>query len=253
MNKLGNLKNNDLENELRDNDDMKINESIKKIEEEIKLNPQGLLPAILQDNNTNEVLMLGYMNLEALKKTLETGRAWFWSRSRQKLWLKGETSGNYQLVRELILDCDKDTMLVKVDPEGPTCHTGNKSCFYNILKDQYEDKKISCDENSSASNCNQQNQDNSFFSQLYNIISDRKKYPQSESYTSGLLEKGIDRIGKKVGEEASEVIIAGKNEDRDEIIYESADLIYHLFVLLVLNDITLTDIENELANRHKKS
>ncbi len=201
-------------------------EKVNINKEDLKFNENGLLPAVLQDYQTGQVLMLAYMNEEAFEKTIESGKATFWSRSRQKLWTKGETSGNYQYVKDIKIDCDNDTLLLLVDPAGPACHTGNESCFY---------RKI----------------DNDFYKKLYEIIVDRKKNPKEESYTSSLLKKGIDRIAKKIGEEASEVIIAGKNEDKEEIIYETADLIYHLFIMLVLYDIKISDIEKELEKRHK--
>lgn len=201
-------------------------EKVNINKEDLKFNENGLLPAVLQDYQTGQVLMLAYMNEEAFEKTIESGKATFWSRSRQELWTKGETSANYQYVKDIKIDCDNDTLLLLVDPAGPACHTGNKSCFY---------RKI----------------DNDFYKKLYEIIVDRKKNPKEESYTSSLLKKGIDRIAKKIGEEASEVIIAGKNEDKEEIIYETADLIYHLFIMLVLYDIKISDIEKELEKRHK--
>ncbi|MGM0436736.1 MAG: bifunctional phosphoribosyl-AMP cyclohydrolase/phosphoribosyl-ATP diphosphatase HisIE [Bacillota bacterium] len=214
-------------------------EKIKIKEDELKFNDKGLLPAVLQDYKCGKVLMLAYMNKEAYRKSIETGKATFWSRSRQKLWVKGETSGNYQYIKDIKIDCDKDTLLLLVDPEGPACHTGNESCFYRKIEEEFSESKESKIE-----------ENKSFYNKLYEIIVDRKENPQEDSYTSSLLKKGIDRIAKKIGEEASEVIIAGKNEDEDEIIYETADLIYHLFILLVLYDISISDIENELEKRH---
>ena len=207
--------------------------------ENVKFNEKGLVPAVLQDVNTNEVLMVAYMNRESLKKTLKTNKACFWSRSREELWLKGETSGNYQQVKEIRFDCDNDTLLVKVKPEGPACHTGKKSCFYkNIEGKEVEDS--------------QENflQKALFLRILYQLIQDRKKNLPPDSYTSYLLKEGIDKIGKKIGEEAAEVIIAAKNKVKEEIVYESADLIYHLLVLLVLNNVTIEEVMTELEGRH---
>jgi phosphoribosyl-ATP pyrophosphohydrolase/phosphoribosyl-AMP cyclohydrolase len=224
--------------------------------EEVKFNQRGLLPSILQDDSTGEVLMLGYMNQEALERTKESGKAWFWSRSRQKLWLKGESSGNYQLVKDIYLDCDRDTLLLKVRPDGPTCHTGEKSCFFNSLSGEFQseddnDLKDQISTQKSEQGVKQEaNIDISFLTELYNIILSRKINPSPKSYTRSLIDKGIDRISRKIGEEASEVIIAGMNNDQEEIIYESADLIYHLFVLLVAKGIELEEINNELKERH---
>ncbi len=218
-------------------------EKVKINKENLKLNKKGLLPAILQDYKTGQVLMLAYMNEEAFEKTINSGKATFWSRSRQEIWVKGETSGNYQYVKDIKIDCDNDTLLLLVNPEGPACHTGNESCFYrkidNDLSNQKEEKY----------NIGER-QKYLFYNKLYEIIVDRKENPVENSYTSSLLKKGIDRIAKKIGEEASEVIIASKNEDNEEIIYETADLIYHLFIMLVLYDIKISDIEEELEKRH---
>lgn len=218
---------------------------------DLKFNEKGLLPAVLQDYKTGQVLMLAYMNEEAFEKTIVSGKATFWSRSRQKIWIKGETSGNYQYVKDMKIDCDSDTLLLLVESAGPACHTGNKSCFYRKIDTKFFSENIKNDFNKnrqiskSVSNL-------SFIYKLYEIIVDRKENYKSDSYTSEMLKKGIDRIGKKIGEEASEVIIAGKNEDKEEIIYETADLIYHLFIMLVLYDITIFDIDEELKKRHEK-
>lgn len=212
-----------------------------EIIEKVNFNEKGLIPAVLQDVDTNEVLMVAYMNEESLNRTLEEGKACFWSRSRQELWLKGETSGNYQRVKEIRIDCDNDTLLIKVKPAGPACHTGNKSCFYRDIKGE-EVKREKEDFLGKIF----------FLKVLSNIIKSRKENSPSESYTGYLFREGIDKIGKKVGEEATEVVIAGKNEDKEEIIYESADLIYHLLVLLVLNNVSFGDIMEELEERHKK-
>ncbi|WP_408625468.1 bifunctional phosphoribosyl-AMP cyclohydrolase/phosphoribosyl-ATP diphosphatase HisIE [Crassaminicella thermophila] len=201
---------------------------------DIKFDEKGLVPAIIQDIKTKKVLMLAYMNQEAFQKTLETKKTWFYSRSRKKLWNKGETSGNYQIVKKISYDCDKDTLLIEVVPLGNACHTGEESCFFNNIFQEDE-----------ASNHYE------IFKKLYERIQERKEKPIDNSYTNYLFEKGIDKILKKVGEETSEVIIAAKNDNKDEIIYEVSDLIYHIFVLLVNNQITIDDIKQELWNRYK--
>lgn len=202
---------------------------------DLKFDEKGLIPAIIQDYYNNKVLMLGYMNKESLKLTIETKRTWFYSRRRQQLWNKGETSGNYQNVKSIKYDCDKDTLLIKVEAEGPACHTNKESCFYQELiedKSEYNNKEV--------------------IDLLYKRIKCRKKENIERSYTKYLFDKGIDKILKKVGEEASEVIIGAKNNDKEEIIYEVSDLIYHLMVLLVEKDVDLDDIRKELYKRYQK-
>ena len=212
-------------------------DNVKKIMDKIKYNDRGLIPAVLQDYESGEVLMLAYMNKKSFKKTIETGKACFWSRSRQEIWLKGNTSGNYQEVQNIYLDCDGDALLVQVKPEGPACHTGEKSCFFQHLagadKEDFAFQKKA-----------------SFLQVLSEVIAARKKELPENSYTTYLFEKGIDKITKKLAEEAAEVIIAAKNEDEEEIIYESADLIYHLLVLLESNRISVEQIFSELKSRH---
>lgn len=197
---------------------------------DIKYNEDGLVPAIAQDIGTGQVLMLAYMNEEAVRLTLEKGIAHYYSRTRKKLWLKGETSGNIQEVKGFYYDCDGDTILLKVNQTGVACHTGKYSCFYNEVKNS------STYENTMAD--------------LYKVILDRKNHPIEKSYTNYLFNEGIDKILKKVGEEAAEVIIGAKNNP-EELIYESSDLIYHLLVLLVNEGITLGDIYEELNKRMK--
>lgn len=232
----------------------------------IKFNKHGLIPAILQERESNEVLMLAYMNKESLKKTMVTGKACFWSRSRQELWVKGGTSGNYQYVEEIKLDCDNDTLLITVNPAGPACHTGKKSCFYRKLAG---DKIIEMDNSGEQigkmeeSNKDQLDEGRQpivnkyqlskavFLFKLYNIVADRKKNPIKGSYTNYLFEKGVDKICKKIGEEAAEVIIGAKNGSSEEMIYEIGDLIYHLVVLMNLYEIPLTGILEELESRSK--
>ena len=201
----------------------------------IKFNAAGLVPAIIQDFATGEVLMLAYMNSEALNKTLKTKETWFWSRSREELWNKGATSGNTQRVKSLSYDCDGDTLLIKVNQKGNACHTGARSCFFNEV---YNDGDVATE--------------GDFLSRLYEVIKDRKDNPREGSYTNYLFDKGIDKILKKVGEEAAETIIAAKNTDEAELIYESSDLIYHLLVLLNEKNIPLDKIIKELKERENK-
>lgn len=197
---------------------------------DIKFNQDGLVPAIAQDVGTGEVLMLAYMNEEALRLTKETGIAHYYSRSRQALWKKGETSGHIQEVKGIYYDCDGDAVLLKVNQIGAACHTGNYSCFFNEEKG-YKDLSNTIKD-------------------LYKVIIDRKKNPQEGSYTQYLFDKGIDKILKKIGEEAAEVIIGAKN-DKQELIYEASDLIYHLMVLLVNEGVTPSEIMEELRGRMK--
>ena len=199
--------------------------------EELKFDEKGLIPAIVVDAVTQEVLTLAYMNAESLKITLEKGLTCFWSRSRQTLWLKGETSGNYQRVISITADCDKDALVVKVEKDGPACHTGAESCFFNPLYINEEKSEFS-------------------LRGLYELLLGRKKEMPQGSYTTYLFEKGLDKILKKVGEESTEVIIAAKAQDKKETIYEIADLAYHLLVLMVESGITVDEVQAELASRH---
>jgi phosphoribosyl-ATP pyrophosphohydrolase/phosphoribosyl-AMP cyclohydrolase len=200
---------------------------------EFKLDSNGLIPVIVQDYHSDEVLMLAYMNEEAYNKTIASGRMTYYSRSRQSLWLKGETSGHYQYVKELSLDCDKDTILAKVHQVGAACHTGEKSCFFTeLLKKEYKDSDPF-----------------HVFKDVYNIIADRKKHPKEGSYTNYLFDKGIDKILKKCGEESAEIIIAAKNPGAEELRYEIADYLYHMMVLMVQCGLNWEDITNELAHR----
>ncbi|MFP4548382.1 MAG: bifunctional phosphoribosyl-AMP cyclohydrolase/phosphoribosyl-ATP diphosphatase HisIE [Fidelibacterota bacterium] len=187
----------------------------------------GLIPAIIQDNKTNKVLMLGYMNEESLQKTKTTGKVTFFSRSRQELWTKGETSGNYLYMKSISEDCDNDTLLIKVEPAGPVCHTGQDTCF---------------DENNANDN---------FLFYLESVIKDRQKNPSEKSYTTKLFTKGINKISQKVGEEATETIIEALNGSRELLIEETSDLLYHLLVLLRAKDINLNEVLDVLKKRHK--
>ncbi|HPC77485.1 MAG TPA: bifunctional phosphoribosyl-AMP cyclohydrolase/phosphoribosyl-ATP diphosphatase HisIE [bacterium] len=199
----------------------------------VKFDKEGLIPAIIQEASSGKVLMLGYMNEESLKKTVETGTTWFWSRERQKLWNKGETSGNIQKVKEIRLDCDGDALLILVAQTGVACHTGNLSCFFQNFYTKEP-----------ASTFNLET--------LYDIILSRKLNPVDGSYTCKLFKEGVERISKKVGEESVEVILAGIKGDRDEVIYEVSDLFYHTLVLLASLDISPQEIYSELNRRHKK-
>jgi len=201
---------------------------------DIKFDDMGLIPAVIQDYTTGEVLMLAYMNEESYKKTLETGMTYFYSRSRKKLWNKGATSDHYQYVKEINLDCDSDALLIKVLQEGVACHTGSRTCFFNSQK----------------SECSCLNY--TILYKIAEIIKDRRQNPKEGSYTNYLFDKGIDKILKKVGEESAEVIIAAKNEDPGETIYEMADLFFHCLVLLNEKNIDMDEIFKELDKRYKK-
>ncbi len=200
---------------------------------EFKLSGNGLVPVVVQDYRTSEVLMMAYMNEESYNKTIETGRMTYFSRSRQELWIKGETSGHYQYVKSLMLDCDNDTILARVHQVGAACHTGSYSCFFKKLaeKDYIETNPLK------------------ILEEDYNIIVDRKNNPKEGSYTNYLFDKGIDKILKKCGEEASEIIIAAKNEGSEELKYEIADFLYHMMVLMAECGLDWEDITRELANR----
>ena len=201
--------------------------------ESFRLNEQGLLPVIVQDYKTDEVLMMAYMNRESFQKTLDSGRMTYWSRSRQQLWVKGETSGHYQYVKELAIDCDRDTMLAKVSQIGAACHTGNRTCFFQKLAEKAYD-----DTNPLR-----------VFQNVYDVILDRKIHPREGSYTNYLFEKGIDKILKKVGEECTEIVIAAKNPDKEELKYEISDFLYHVMVLMAEKGVTWDEITRELARR----
>ena len=199
--------------------------------EELKFDGKGLIPAIVVDAVSKKVLTLAYMNRESLKISMEKGCTCFFSRSRQELWLKGETSGNFQHIVSIAADCDKDALVVMVEKDGPACHTGSDSCFFNPVYQSAELQEFSIDG-------------------LYDMLAGRKEERPEGSYTTYLFEKGIDKILKKVGEEATEVIIAGKADDKAETVYEIADLAYHIMVLMVQMGISTEDIRKELASRH---
>lgn len=207
--------------------------------ENLKFDDKGLIPAVLQDADTSKVLMVAYMNEEALKQTIETKKATFYSRSRQQLWVKGETSGNFMNVCQIRVDCDMDCLVVLVKPEGPACHTGKQSCFYRKIEDGSVKELTPEDEKS----------DIDIVSQVQTVVLDRKVNPKEGSYTNYLFDKGIDKILKKVGEENAETIIAAKNNSKEEIQYETADLIYHLTVMLIDRGLRWSDIYEELKKR----
>lgn len=198
--------------------------------EKLKFDEKGLIPAIVVDDETGKVLTLAYMNRESLNISLEKGLTCFWSRSRQALWLKGETSGNYQHIVSITADCDYDALEVRVKKDGPACHLGTDSCFHNPVLGQQQEKFQ--------------------LEGLYQLLLGRKQDLPEGSYTTYLFQKGLDKILKKVGEECTEVIIAGKAEDKAETIYEIADLAYHVMVLMVQLGIDLEDVRTELASRH---
>ena len=199
--------------------------------DELKFNDRGLIPAVVVDSVSKRVLTLAYMNRESLEISINKGLTCFWSRSRNELWLKGETSGNYQHIVSITADCDKDALVVSVVPDGPACHIGTESCFENPVWESDELHDFSLD-------------------MLMKLIEGRKTEKKEGSYTTYLFEKGLDKILKKVGEESTEVIIAAKDKDKKETIYEIADLAYHVMVLMVEAGISVADIHNELASRH---
>ena len=200
--------------------------------EKLKFDEKGLIPAIVIDDESGEVLTLAYMNKESLGISLEKKLICFWSRSRQELWLKGETSGNYQHIVSITADCDMDALTVRVRKDGPACHTGENSCFFNkVMENEEIAPAFSVDA-------------------LVEMLEGRKTNPKEGSYTTYLFEKGIDKILKKVGEECTEVIIAGKADDKAETIYEISDLMYHVLVLMIEMGISVDDIMKELASRH---
>ncbi len=200
---------------------------------EFKLGPDGLVPVVVQDCRTDEVLMVAYMNEEAFTKTVETGKMTYYSRSRQELWVKGMTSGHFQYVKELRVDCDCDTILARVSQTGAACHTGNHSCFFQEI----------------AGNGYKTANPRKVFENVYQVILDRKEHPKEGSYTNYLFDKGIDKILKKIGEEAAELIIAAKNPDPEEIKYELSDFLYHAMVLMAERGVTWEEVTDELANR----
>ena len=200
--------------------------------EDVRFDERGLVPAVVQDARTREVLTLAYMNEESLRRTLEEGETWFWSRSRSELWHKGATSGNTQRVVEVRLDCDSDALVILVEPRGPACHTGTISCFVSEAGEVEPNLGVVLEE-------------------VYRVVSDRRREMPEGSYTTYLFEKGLNKILKKVGEESAETIIAAKDGDLEALKAETADLLYHLVVLLVERGLTLEDVGRVLAHRRK--
>ena len=212
--------------------------------EQVKFDERGLVPAIIQDSQSGRVLMMAYMNAESLGKTIASGHTWFYSRSREQLWMKGETSGHVQQVRDIFYDCDGDCLLIQVEQTGAACHTGHYSCFYRRADGEeteppvFDPDQVYKPQASAA-----------ILYELYDVICDRRRQMPAGSYTTYLFEKGLDKILKKVGEENAEVIIAAKNRSREELVYEASDLLYHLLVLLVEQDVSLENIFTELKSR----
>ena len=236
----------------------------KEILDQIKFNQEGLIPTIIQDDNTRQVLMLAYMNRESLKKTLEEGKTCFYSRSRRELWFKGSTSGNTQLVKKIVLDCDNDTLLVLVEQKGVACHTGNYSCFFKEIKgDKIEEIKVvpspllqkeqaeKIKSSQGESRGEQSERDSEIIDEIYKVIKDRKLNYKNDSYVCKLLANSEGMLPKKIGEEAVEVIIALKDKDKNAIIYEVADLWFHTLVALGSCNISPQDIFKELKKRRK--
>lgn len=205
--------------------------------EDVRFDDRGLAPAVVQDAGDGTVLMVGYMNAEALARTLATGDVWFWSRSRGALWHKGESSGNYLRLVELRIDCDGDALLIRARPEGPTCHTGERSCFSGHIP-------------AHAGHPEPSRPPVTALDRLWSVIEDRRAHPEPGSYTNQLLTAGVDRIARKIGEEAAETIVAAKNHTPVELSKEVSDLLYHTLVLIAAEGVSLEDVYAELASRH---
>jgi phosphoribosyl-ATP pyrophosphohydrolase/phosphoribosyl-AMP cyclohydrolase len=219
---------------------MKKNNKTGKKEDNDKI---GLVPAIIQDYKTGEVLMLAYMNKQSLKKSLDTGNTWFWSRTRKSLWKKGESSGNIQKIKSIKYDCYGNSLLISVEQVGNACHTGNISCFYRNLKD--------IDKDLDFGKYFKESLKGNILVELYNVIEGRLKNKISDSYTYSLHKKGLDEIIKKFGEESMEVVLSSKHQGKKDMINEISDMIYHLLVLMVEKKITLEEVFNELKSRRK--
>lgn len=226
--------------------------SWNQLVEAIKWDADGLVPAIVQDQNSKQVLMMAYMNQESLRRSLDSQETWFWSRSRQEYWHKGGTSGNTQQITSLSYDCDGDTLLVMVHANGPACHTGRISCFYNEVNEVDNQSTFSNNEEQSTTPAASGKDRFAILAELEQMIADRDQDRPEGAYTTYLFEKGIDKILKKVGEETAETIIAAKNQDNDELRYEVSDLIYHLLVLLQERKLPLDDVLAELDRRHER-
>lgn len=223
--------------------------SMEELEQAVKWDASGLVPAIVQEAGSKEVLMLAYMNRESLRQSVESGLTWFWSRSRGELWNKGATSGNTQRITALKYDCDGDTLLVEVIANGPACHTGEPTCFYRTAAAGAEAAAASAGPGSGGAHAHERFK---VLAELEQLIAERYAERPEGAYTTYLFEKGLDKILKKVGEETAESIIAAKNGDNDELRYEVSDLIYHLLVLLRERNLPLDDIMRELERRHER-
>lgn len=215
---------------------------------DMKFDAEGLIPAVVQQHDTGEVLMVAWMNAESLARTCETRKTWFWSRSRQKYWMKGEESGNTQEVRELRYDCDADTLLVLVDAAGPACHTGESTCFYRSLCGEGGAARAAVTAGAGGAAAPRIGD---VLDELFAVIESRRDASAEESYTAKLLQGPADKLLKKIGEEATEVVIAAGVHDRDQLRYEAADLVYHLLVTLAREGLTPADLAAELAKRRK--
>lgn len=216
---------------------------MKIVLEDLRFDEQGLIPAVVQDASSRQVLTLAYMNAESLNRTLETHETWFWSRSRSCLWHKGESSGNTQRVVDILVDCDGDALTVLVAPHGPACHTGAQSCFHNQIG--YDGSIEEGPEHEPTLG--------DVLNGLYGVVESRKRERPEDSYTTYLFDQGLDKILKKVGEESAETIIAAKNEDRHALVKESSDLLYHLIVLFVERGLSLQEVSAELRERSTKT
>jgi phosphoribosyl-ATP pyrophosphohydrolase/phosphoribosyl-AMP cyclohydrolase len=211
--------------------------------EEIRFDKHGLVPVVVQDADTLQVLTLAYMNAESLKRTSETNEAWFWSRSRSSLWHKGEISGHTQRVLDILVDCDSDAITILVKPSGPACHTGEQSCFHHTIQEAGDSPEEIPHEKPDLG---------AVLKNLYALVESRKRDRPEGSYTTYLFDQGLDKILKKIGEESSETIIAAKNQERGGLAREASDLLYHLIVLMVERGLTLEEIRDELVSRGKK-
>ncbi|SEL59125.1 phosphoribosyl-ATP pyrophosphatase /phosphoribosyl-AMP cyclohydrolase [Paenibacillus sp. cl141a] len=227
-------------------EDMLKDLSLEQVSEHIRWDAAGLVPAIIQDAESKQVLMMAYMNRESLRLTLESGETWFWSRSREELWHKGATSGNVQTVVSMTYDCDGDTLLLQVNPNGPACHTGQTTCFHNEIIAQGQESEPA------SQGTAESGERFAVLAELEEVIAQREVERPEGAYTTYLFDKGVDKILKKVGEEASETIIAAKNKDNAELKLEVSDLIYHLLVLLQERKLPLDEIMDELSRRHER-
>lgn len=225
------------------NDPTDVSESVRKWIDGLRFDDRGLLPAVIQDDQSGVVLMVAWVNKEAIRETLTSGRTVFWSRTRARLWRKGETSGNYQTVREILYDCDADSLVIKVDPAGPACHTGHQSCFFRKLGGGEASESMP-DETAPGGK-------DDILTSVFETVLERKKALPAGSYVASLMRGGQDRILKKIAEEAGEVMLASKNASRSEIVYETADLIFHCLVVLAFHDIRPEVVFAELRRRRK--